>query len=75
MKRLFRLPFSRDRLRRDVDTELDFHLEGRIEELIAGGMPREEAEREARCRFGNRERVEAEMEQIDLSGHQAARAA
>ena len=69
MKRLFRLPFSRDRMRRDVDAELDFHLEGRIEELVAGGMPREDAEREARSRFGNRERVENEMERIDLSGH------
>ncbi len=67
MKRLFRLPFSRERMRRDVDNELDFHLEGRIEELVAGGMPREDAEREARSRFGNRERVEAEMERIDLS--------
>jgi predicted permease len=69
MKRLFRLPFSRDGLRRDVDTELDFHLEGRIEELVAGGMPRDDAERVARSRFGNRERVEAEMERIDLSIH------
>ncbi len=69
MKKIFRLPFSRDRLRRDLDTELNFHLEGRIEELVAGGMPREDAEREARSRFGNRERVEAEMERIDLSTH------
>lgn len=56
-------------MRRDVDTELNFHLEGRIEELVAGGMPREDAEREARSRFGNREQVEAEMERIDLSTH------
>jgi predicted permease len=69
MKRIFRLPFSRDRMRRDVDVELDFHLEGRIEELVAGGMAREDAEREARSRFGNRELVEAEMERIDLMAH------
>ena len=43
MKRLFRLPFSRARLSRDVDAELSFHLQGRIEELIAQGMSR------ARC--------------------------
>jgi putative ABC transport system permease protein len=67
MKRLFRLPFSRDRVHRDVDTELSFHLEGRVEELVAGGMSREEAEREAQRRFGNRGLVEAEMEQIDFS--------
>ncbi len=55
-------------MRRDVDAELNFHLEGRIEELVARGMSRDEAEREAQSRFGNREQVEAEVEQIDLSG-------
>lgn len=67
MKRLFRLPFSRDRVRRDVDHELNFHLDGRIEELMAAGMSREEAAREAARRFGNRELVEAEVAQIDMS--------
>ena len=67
MKRLFRLPFSRDRVRRDVDNELTFHLEGRIEELIATGMTRADAELEARRRFGDRALVEAEVAQIDYS--------
>jgi hypothetical protein len=53
MKRLFRLPFSRDRLRRDVDAELDFHLEGRIEDLVAGGMSRAAAALQATRRFGH----------------------
>ncbi len=69
MKKHFRLPFSRDRVRRDVDTELSFHLEGRIEELVAAGMPRADAELEARRRFGDRAHVEAEVEQIDVSTH------
>ena len=69
MKRLFRLPFSRDRMHRDVDTELNFHLEGRIEEMVAGGMSRKDAEREAGRRFGDRAKVEAEVEQIDVSTH------
>jgi len=34
------LPFSRARVRGDVDAELSFHLQGRIEELIAAGMSR-----------------------------------
>jgi predicted permease len=67
MKRLFRLPFSRDRVRRDVDTELNFHLEGRIEELVARGMSRADAEAEARLRFGDREQVGAEVALIDIS--------
>lgn len=69
MKRLFRLPFSRARLSRDVDAELTFHLQGRIEELIAQGMSRENAQREAQRRFGDRVTVEAELERIDLATH------
>jgi predicted permease len=53
MRRVFRLPESRARARRALDDELLFHLEGRIDELVAQGMPRPEAEAEARRRFGN----------------------
>src|SRR6185312_17313103 len=69
MKKIFRLPFSRDRVRRDVDTELSFHLEGRIEELVARGMSRADAELESKRRFGDRTHVEAEVEQIDIATH------
>lgn len=69
MKKIFRLPFSRDRVHRDVDTELSFHLEGRIEELVAKGMSRADAEAEARRRFGDRTHVEAEVERIDVATH------
>ena len=65
MKRLFRLPPSRDRVRADVDAELAFHLEGRIEELMAAGMSRADAEREALRRFGDREQVRSQVEHID----------
>ena len=53
MRRVFRLPESRARARRAVDDELLFHLEGRIDELVAQGMSRPDAEAEARRRFGN----------------------
>ena len=66
MKRLFRLPFSRARMQRDVDTELAFHLQGRVDEFMALGMSREEAEREAQRRFGDRAAVAHELEQIDV---------
>jgi putative ABC transport system permease protein len=69
MKKLFRLPFSRDRVRSDVDTELSFHLEGRIDELVAKGMSRPDAELEAKRRFGDRAHVGAEVEQIDVTTH------
>jgi predicted permease len=53
MRRVFRLPESRARARRALDDELRFHLEGRIEELMTQGLSREEAEADARRRFGD----------------------
>ena len=65
MKRLVRLPGSPARSSADVDAELAFHLDGRIEELMARGMTRDDAEREAMRRFGDPATVRAEMERID----------
>ncbi|MGQ0639651.1 MAG: ADOP family duplicated permease [Gemmatimonadaceae bacterium] len=69
MKRLFRLPFSRARVQRDVDTELAFHILGRIEELMARGMSRQDAEREAQRRFGDPAAVAHEVARIDVETH------
>jgi predicted permease len=41
------------RLDSDIHEELRFHMEERVDENIAAGMPEEEARREARVRFGN----------------------
>jgi predicted permease len=49
----------------DVKEELRFHLEERIDELVAGGMARPEAEREARARFGDVNRIGSELKAID----------
>ena len=54
-------------VRSDVDEELRFHLEGRIDDLMAKGMSREQAEAEARRRFGDAERIGAELETIDTA--------
>lgn len=72
MKRLFRLPFSRARVRGDVDAELSFHLQGRIEELVASGMSREQAEREALRRFGDRSVFAKQLERMDVRAHERA---
>ena len=64
-KPVFRIPFSRRALRDDVDSELRFHIEGRIEELMSKGLSRDQAEREARERFGDVRRIEQEVERID----------
>jgi len=42
-----------DRLSRDLDREMEFHLAERADELAAEGMSPDEALREARRRFGN----------------------
>ncbi|MDB4908897.1 MAG: permease [Gemmatimonadetes bacterium] len=39
--------------RADVDDELRFHMESRVAELIATGLTREQATREAQLRFGD----------------------
>jgi putative ABC transport system permease protein len=67
--RLFRLPTSRRRLRGDIDRELRFHIEGRIEELIATGLTREQAEREVTERFGDVSVVRGQLEEIDTMTH------
>jgi putative ABC transport system permease protein len=67
MSPLFRLPPSRRRVPADVNAELSFHLEGRVEELMQTGLSREEAEQEAIRRFGDRARVEAEVSRIDVT--------
>lgn len=65
LKRAFRLPLGRRGVKKEVADELRFHLEERIEELIASGLSREAAEAEARARFGNMPAIGAQVEQID----------
>src|SRR5579884_2911589 len=55
--------FSRLRLERDTEAELQSHIEMRMEDNMAAGMSEEEARRDALLRFGNpvvtKERVTA----------------
>jgi putative ABC transport system permease protein len=53
-QRFFQLPWrSRSRIARDVDTELSFHLEMRVSELVAQGLSPSDAELRAREEFGD----------------------
>ena len=49
----------------DVDDEIAFHLEMRERELVALGMNPDAARAEARRRFGDRSRLEAQMRQLE----------
>jgi hypothetical protein len=55
--------FTRSKVRQEIDAELESHIAMRTEDNIASGMPPEEAQRDARLRFGNstvvKERVTA----------------
>lgn len=55
VRRLFRLPPSQAQISAELRDEFEFHIEGRIEQLIAQGKSRAEAEREVRARFGDYE--------------------
>ncbi len=69
LRRVFRLPPSTRRVRAAVNDELRFHIDGRIDELMAQGMSRMEAELEARARFGDYQRIEAEVSRLDRYSH------
>ena len=65
VRRVFRLPLTAARLRGELDAELGFHLQERVEELMAQGMDREDAEREVRRRFGDVEEYRRQAQAID----------
>lgn len=66
MRRVFRLPGTKRRARADLDDELRFHLEGRIEDLMEReGLSRADAEREAARRFGDVETYRSQARAID----------
>jgi predicted permease len=50
--------FSRQRLYDDLSEEIRAHLDEKVEELVAEGIPREEALRSARREFGNAALIE-----------------
>src|SRR6266446_1270763 len=55
-----------DAVDREIDDELQFHIERRIERYIQAGMTREQARRKALDRFGNFEQIRETVREIDL---------
>ncbi len=51
----------RDRLERDLDRELRYHLDRRVEDLIANGLSESEARRQASLEFGGVPQVREEV--------------
>jgi putative ABC transport system permease protein len=56
----FEATLRRSRMEREMDEELRFHLEARVEDLVRSGIAREEASRRAQMEFGGVERAKEE---------------
>ena len=56
--------FARRRLYRDLSAEIEEHLAEKIDELVAGGMSREEATFAARREFGNVLQIEERSREV-----------
>jgi predicted permease len=65
VRRLFRLLDTPRTAARAVDDELRFHLESRVAELVAAGVPAAEAERQAAREFGDVHAARDELTSID----------
>jgi putative ABC transport system permease protein len=66
VRRVFRLPGTQSRAQRELDDELRFHIEGRVEELMEReGLSRADAEREATRRFGDINEYRRQTNAID----------
>jgi predicted permease len=64
--RRLRDTFRRDRLDSDLDEEFRFHLDRRIDDLVAQGASPEEARRQARRLFGNRAHLQESTRDRDV---------
>jgi putative ABC transport system permease protein len=60
LRSLFHSQARRDEFASDMDTELRFHLDTFVEDLVRTGIPREEAMRRARLEFGGVDKTKQE---------------
>ncbi|HJR64390.1 MAG TPA: ABC transporter permease [Gemmatimonadaceae bacterium] len=65
LRRLFELPATARSIDRAVDEELQFHLDARIEALIAAGMSRDQARAAALREFGDMRAAHDQLAAID----------
>jgi putative ABC transport system permease protein len=74
VRRLFRLPDTRERLTRELDEEVRFHVEMRVARLIAQGVPYDDARAEALRRFGDVDDLRDYCQTIEDAQMQRAKA-
>ncbi|MEO7360199.1 MAG: ABC transporter permease [Gemmatimonadaceae bacterium] len=73
VRRLFRLPPSASQLDTELRDEFQFHIEGRIEQIVAQGRTRTEAEAEVTAKFGDYETHWQHTRRIDQDTMQQTR--
>ena len=61
---LFQRLFRRRRLYGELNEEIQAHIEEKVDALVRGGMPREEAARAARLEFGNPALIEEDSRTV-----------
>ncbi len=66
VRRALRLPSSRERLARELDDEVRFHIEMRVADLVARGVPESEARAEAARKFGDTDDLRAYCQSIEV---------
>jgi predicted permease len=62
---MMRLPFLRRNVQREIDEELRFHFDARIEELVGQGMTPDDARAQAHSEFGDVNHVRDGLREID----------
>src|SRR3954468_20675941 len=65
IRRLFRLPATRRSAERDVDEEIRFHIERRVEDLVARGHSPQTARDVAEREYGDRVASRRELVAVD----------
>lgn len=53
-------------IKNDINDEIEFHIQCRIDELIAEGLTAEDAAQQAHAAFGSTETIQKECERIDI---------
>jgi len=65
VRRVFRIPFLKQSIAREIDEELAFHLEMRIQRLTTLGLSPDDARREALRQFGDLDAVRTSCVTLD----------
>jgi predicted permease len=73
LRRVFRLDTGRQHAGPDIQEEIEFHLQTRIDRLVSQGVPIEDARKEALRAFGAPDQVAAQVCAIDARAHSASR--